>query len=367
MGQRGRRAAGGARRGRVRGQEAAGWAAGLQAWGQDGARIERLRKSAEFTIFTPGSRAGRPVSILSSFAAPSAAERDDTELLAERASGTATSALVLAGVDAPPRSREHSLVAALLTHAWQNGASLDLASLIREVQSPPFDKVGVVDLESFFPAKERFALAMQLNGVLAAPGFEVWLEGDPLDPQTLFYDAAGRPRVSVFSIAHLGDAERMFFVSLLMNQMVAGCAARAARPACAPSSTWTRSSATFRRSPTRRRRRRCSRCSSRGGRSASGSCSPRRTPWISTTRAWRIRAPGFSDGSRRSGTRPACSTGSKAPPAASIAREADRLLSALKKRVFLMHNVHDSEPTVFETRWTLSYLRGPLSRDQSRR
>src|SRR6187200_266612 len=201
-------------------REAAGWAAGLQSWGQDGARIERLRKSAEFTIYTPGSRAGRPVSILSSFTAPSAAERDDTELLAERASGTATSALVLAGVDAPPRSREHSLVASLLTHAWQRGASLDLASLIRDVQSPPFDKVGVVDLESFFPAKERFALAMQLNGVLAAPGFEVWLEGDPLDPQALFYDAAGRPRVSVFSIAHLGDAERMFFVSLLMNQMV---------------------------------------------------------------------------------------------------------------------------------------------------
>src|SRR6188768_102674 len=178
-------------------REAAGWAAGLQSWGQDGARIELLRKSAEFTIYTPGSRAGRPVSILSSFSAPSAAERDDAELLAERASGTATSALVLAGVDAPPRSREHSLVAALLTDAWRKGADLDLAALIRQIQSPPFDKVGVVDLESFFPSKERFELAMKLNGVLAAPGFETWLEGEPLDPQGLFHTPDGRPRVSV--------------------------------------------------------------------------------------------------------------------------------------------------------------------------
>jgi hypothetical protein len=345
-------------------REAAGWAAGLQSWGQDGARIERLRKSAEFTIYTPGSRAGRPVSILSSFSAPSAAERDDTELLAERASGTATSALVLAGVDAPPRSREHSLVAGLLTAAWQRGASLDLASLIREVQSPPFDKIGVVDLESFFPAKERFALAMQLNGVLAAPGFEVWLEGDPLDPQTLFYDAAGRPRVSVFSIAHLGDAERMFFVSLLMNQMVG----------------WMR--------------RQSGTTSLRAilymdeilGYFPPVSNPPSKTPLLTLLKQGRAFGLGVVlatqnpvdldyKGLANTGTwflgrlqterdKARVLDGLEGTAGGLDRAEADRLLSALKKRIFLMHNVHDAEPTVFETRWTLSYLRGPLSRDQ---
>jgi hypothetical protein len=345
-------------------KQAATWAAGLQSWGQDAARIERLRKSADFTIFTPGSRAGRPVSILSSFGAPSPAEREDTELLAERASGTATSALVLAGVDAPPRSREHSLVAALLSDAWQRGASLDLASLIRAVQSPPFDKVGVVDLESFFPAKERFALAMQLNGVLAAPGFEVWLEGEPLDPQTLLYDATGRPRVSVFSIAHLGDAERMFFVSLLMNQMVGWMRRQSGTtslrailymdeilgyfppvsnpPSKAPLLTLLKQGRAF----------------------GLGVVLATQNPvdldykGLANTGTWFLgRLQTERDKAR-------VLDGLEGSGGGLDRAETDRLLSALKKRVFLLHNVHDSAPTVFETRWTLSYLRGPLSRDQ---
>ena len=201
--------------------EAQRWTKGLADWGEDAARIERLRNAADFTIYTPGSRAGVPVSILSSFAAPPPATRADGELLAERAASTATSVLSLAGLDAQPRSREHTLVTSLFGAAWAEGRDLDLATLIQQVQAPPFTKVGVVDLEAFFPQKDRFALAMQLNGLLAAPGFAQWLEGVPLDPASLLYTAQGKPRVAVFSIAHLGDAERMFFVSLLLNQVVA--------------------------------------------------------------------------------------------------------------------------------------------------
>ena len=160
-------------------------------------------------------------SILASLAAPPGASAADGELLSERAGNTATSLLALAGVDAPPRSREHTLMAAVFSAAWRAGQDLDLAALIQQIQAPPFQKVGVVDLESFYPSKERFDLAMRLNGLLAAPGFEQWLEGEPLDPATLLYTADGRPRVAIFTIAHLGDAERMFFVSLLMNQVVA--------------------------------------------------------------------------------------------------------------------------------------------------
>jgi hypothetical protein len=343
------------------------WADGLAAWGQDGARIARLRQAADFAIFTPGSRAGVPVSILSSFAAPPASEREDAEVLAERAAGTATSALVLAGVDAPPRSREHSLLTAILTDAWRSGTDLDLAALIRLVQTPPFPTIGVVDLASFFPAKDRFDLAMKLNGVLAAPGFANWMEGEALDPRTLLYTADGRPRVCVFSIAHLGDAERMFFVSLLLNQVV----------------TWMRHQ--------------------------SGTSSlrallymdeilgyfppvanpPSKLPLLTLLKQGRAFGLGVVlatqnpvdldyKGLANTGTwflgrlqterdKARVLDGLEGATGGLNRGEADRLLSALKKRVFLMHNVHDTAPTVFETRWTLSYLRGPLSRDQVKR
>jgi hypothetical protein len=201
-------------------QQAETWKKGLAEWGQDGDRIDRLRKSAEFAIYTPGSRAGLPVSVLQSFAAPPPPVQADPELLGERAASTATSLLSLAGVEAPPRSREHTLVTNVLSGAWKEGRSLDLASMIQQVQAPSFQKVGVVDLEAFFPQRERFDLAMRFNAVLAAPGFEQWFEGEALDPSRLLYTADGRPRVAVFSIAHLGDAERMFFVSLLLNQIL---------------------------------------------------------------------------------------------------------------------------------------------------
>ena len=203
------------------GAEAAKWSKGLAEWGQDGARIERLRDAAEFALYTPGSTSGRPLSIVKSFAAPDPEIVNDADLLQDRVTTAATSVLTLAGVDAEPmRSREHTLVATLFSESWRAGRDLDLPSLIAQIQSPPIAKVGVVDLESFFPSKDRFALAMQLNQLLAAPGFGAWLEGEPLDIDRLFYSENGRPRVSVISIAHLDDQERMFFVSLLLNEIV---------------------------------------------------------------------------------------------------------------------------------------------------
>ena len=133
-------------------QQAKTWSSGLAEWGQDGARIERLRAAADFVIYTPGSRAGLPVSIVRSFAAPPESVRSDTEALAERAAGTATSLLDLAGATSAPRSREHTLVSTLLTTAWRQGQDLDLAALIQQIQTPPFERVGVADLESFFPS-----------------------------------------------------------------------------------------------------------------------------------------------------------------------------------------------------------------------
>ena len=172
-------------------------------------------------IYTPGSNAGLPVSILKSFAAPEDDVLNDTELLRERISTTVTGLLGLLGVDADPiQSREHILLSTILGHAWRQGSDLDLAAVIQGIQSPPVAKIGVMDVEAFFPSKDRFALAMKLNNLLAAPGFQAWLEGAPLDIQQLLHTASGKPRLAIFSIAHLSDAERMFFVTLLLSQMV---------------------------------------------------------------------------------------------------------------------------------------------------
>jgi hypothetical protein len=347
--------------------EAERWKAGLAEWGEDAARIERLRAAAEFTIYTPGSRAGVPVSILSSFAAPPPQARGDSELMAERAAATATSVLALAGIDAAPRSREHTLLTSLFGAAWADGRDLDLASLIQQVQTPPIAKVGVVDLDAFFPAKERFDLAMRLNGLLAAPGFAQWLEGAPLDPASLLYTSKGTPRVAVMSIAHLGDAERMFFVSLLLNQIVAWMRGQtgttslraviymdeilgyfppvANPPSKAPLMTLLKQGRAF----------------------GLGVVLATQNPvdldykGLANTGTWFLgRLQTERDKARML-------DGLEGAAAGSMDRaETDRLLSALDKRVFLLHNVHDKAPIVFQTRWTLSYLRGPLSRDQIR-
>jgi hypothetical protein len=347
--------------------EAEKWRAGLSEWGQDGARIARLRAAAELAIYTPGSRAGLPVSILSSFAAPPPAARGDSEAMAERAGTTATSLLSLAGLDAGPRSREHTLVASLFATAWGEGRDLDLASLIQQVQSPPFAKVGVVDLDAFFPARERFELAMRLNGLLAAPGFANWLEGAPLDPASLLYTPSGKPRVAIFSIAHLGDAERMFFVSLLLNQVVAWMRGQtgttslravlymdeilgyfppvATPPSKAPLLTLLKQGRAF----------------------GIGVVLATQNPvdldykGLANTGTW------FLGRMQTERDKARMLDGLEGAAAGAMDRaEADRLLSALGKRVFLLHNVHDKAPVVFQTRWSLSYLRGPLSRDQIR-
>jgi hypothetical protein len=348
-------------------QQAEAWKTGLAESGQDGARIERLRSAAEFAIYTPGSGAGLPVSVLSSFAAPPEAVRQDAELLAERASNTATSLLSLAGVDALPRSPEHTLVTTVLTRAWKDGRDLDLPALIQQVQTPPFQKVGVVDLDSFLPQRDRFDLAMRFNGVLAAPGFEQWFDGEPLDPAHLLHTADGRPRVVVFSIAHLGDAERMFFVSLLFNQMlawmrgltgtsslravlymdeIAGFLPPVANPPSKlPLLTLLKQGRAF----------------------GLGVVLATQNPvdldykGLSNIGTWFLgRLQTERDKAR-------VLDGLEGAASGALDRsEADRLLSALGKRVFLLHNVHEKAPHVFQTRWTMSYLRGPLSRDQIR-
>src|SRR5262252_110833 len=192
-------------------QQAEMWTKGLADWGQSADRIQRLRDAADFAIYTPASNAGIGVSILKSFAAPDAAIRDDAEMLRDRIQTTATSLLALLGIQADPiQSREHILISTILNSQWSQGRDLDLAALIQQIQNPPMQKIGVLDLESFYPSKDRFGLVMALNNLIASPGFASWMDGEALDIGQMLHSASGKPKVSIFSIAHLGDAERMF-------------------------------------------------------------------------------------------------------------------------------------------------------------
>ena len=352
--------------------EAAKWAKGLADWGQDRKRIEKLRDSAEFALYTPGSAAARPLSIVKSFAAPDPEIVNDIELLQDRVTTATTSVLTLAGVDAEPvTSREHVLIANLFTESWRAGRDLDLATLITQIQTPPIARVGVLELESFFPSKDRFALAMQMNQLLAAPGFQSWLEGEPLDVDKLLYGLNGRPRVSVISIAHLDDQERMFFVSLLLNEIVSWMRSQrgtsslraliyfdeifgflppvANPPSKRPLLTLLKQARAF------------------GIGVVVATQNPVDLDYKALANAgtWMLgRLQTERDKARvLDGLEGAAQTSGAGFDRAGI----DTLLSSLGKRQFLLHNVHDSEPTIFETRWALSYLRGPLGREEIKR
>jgi hypothetical protein len=348
-------------------EQAKAWSRGLSDWGQDGVRIERLRAAADFAIYTPGSRAGLPVSIVRSFAAPPENVRSDAEALAERAGGTATSLLDLAGAPSTARSREHTLVSALLTAAWRQGQDLDLASLIQQIQTPPFDKIGVADLESFFPSRERFELGMQVNGLLAAPGFDQWLEGDPLDPADVLYTPEGKPRVAIFSVAHLSDAERMFFVSLLLNQVVSWMRGQSGTSSLRALIYMDEIAGYFPPVANPPSKPPLMTLLKQGRAFGVGALLATQNPvdldykGLSNAGTWFLgRLQTERDKTR-------VLDGLEGVASGSLERaEADRILSALGKRQFLLHDVHEAAPIVFQTRWALSYLRGPMTREQIR-
>jgi hypothetical protein len=350
---------------------AAAWRQGLADWGQDPARIARYRDAVDLAIYTPGSTAGAPIAVLRSLAAPAAALRQDGDLLRERITTTVSGLLALAGIDADPiRSREHVLLSTILERAWGAGRDLEIGDLVRAVGTPPFDRVGVVDLESFYPAKERAALMVALNNLLASPGFAAWTEGEPLDARRLLYTEAGKPRLAIVSIAHLSDAERMFFVTLLLNEVLA----------------WVRGQ------PGTSSLRAILYMDEVFGFFPPTANPPSKTPMLTLLKQARAFGLGIVlatqnpvdldyKGLSNAGTwflgrlqteRDKMRVIDGLEGAAATAGGAfdrgkvDTMLSALKARTFLMSNAHEQAPVLFQSRWALSYLRGPLTRAQIR-
>jgi hypothetical protein len=348
--------------------EAEKWKNGLAGWGQDGARIERLRASADFTIYTPGSTTGTPVSVLASFAPPAG---DDAELLRERVQVTVSSLLALAGIDAtdPMQSREHILLSAILAGAWEAGTTLDLAALVHAVQQPPVQRVGVMDVDSFFPPKERFTTAMALNALLAAPGFEVWTRGEPLDVPAFLRTPSGKPRVSIFTLAHLDDGQRMFFVALLLNAVAGWMRGQTGTSSLRAMLYIDEIFGYFPPVANPPSKLPLLTLLKQGRAAGLGVALATQNPvdldykGLSNIGTWWLgRLQTERDKARLLDGLENASSGHPFERA-----EVDRLLSGLASRVFLMRNVHDDGLTLFHSRWALSYLRGPLSRDEIKR
>jgi hypothetical protein len=341
------------------------WRRGLAEWGQDESRIRALLNAADISIYTPGSHAGLPLSVLKSFAAPSSEVIQDTDLFRQRISTTVSGLLGLLGIQADPlQSREHILISNLLEAAWSSGEGLDLPALIQRVQSPPLRRIGVFELDAFYPAPERSKLAMMLNNILAAPGFASWLEGDAMEIAGLLYTPAGRPRLSILSIAHLSEPERMFFVTLLLNQLLG----------------WTR------RQPGTSSLRALFYMDEIFGYFPPVAEPPAKRPLLTLLKQARAYGLGLVLTTQNPvdlDYKGLANTGTWFIGRLQTENDKERLLSglsgvggnidldrvsaqiaALKKRVFLMHNVHEDRPVLMNTRWTMSYLRGPLTGQQ---
>jgi len=200
---------------------AASWKKGLEAWGQDAARVEQFAKVPK-TIYTPGSSAGVSINIMASLEVPPEEVMQDSDTLSSYLKSTVSSLLSLIGIEADPiDSKEYILLAQIISENWMAEKSVTIEALIGSIINPPFKKVGVLPLDAYYPQSERFQFATKFNAVIASPSFSSWLQGEDLNIQSLLYDEEGKAKIAIFSIAHLNDDERMFFVTLLLNKYIA--------------------------------------------------------------------------------------------------------------------------------------------------
>lgn len=345
------------------------WKKGLEDWGQNGDRVQRYDDAVERLIFTPGASHGIPMTVLKSFDAPPQALIDDTDAFRSRVQSAVSGLLALLGIDADPvRSREHILLSNILTTAWNAGQDLSIAEMIGEIQKPPFPTVGVMDLETFYPEKERTKLAMDLNNLLASPSFAGWMSGQALDVQQLLYSPEGKPRHSIISISHLDDAQRMFFVTILLNEILA----------------WTRTQ------PGTSSLRALVYMDEVYGYFPPSKKPPSKEPMLTLLKQARAFGVGIILATQnpvdldykglsntgawflgrlqteRDKMRVMEGLEGASAQAGSVfnKQRMEQTLAGLGNRVFLLNNVHEDEPRIFQTRWAMSYLAGPLSRLQ---
>jgi len=343
------------------------WQKGLSDWEISQDRLIKLKNSADYTIFTPGSTAGVPVSALQSFKQPGKDLKDEDTT--EKIKGIATALLGLLGIQADPiKSREHILISTILQNAWQSGKDLSIEDLIMQVQNPPFSKLGVFSVDSFFPKEERLSLSMQINSLIASPSFQTWLSGEPLSIEN-FIKKGELPRVSIFYIAHLSDSERMFFVTLLSQELLSWMRMQPGTdtprllfyfdeifgyfppypkdpPSKYPLLTLMKQARAF------------------GLSLILATQNPVDIDYkgLSNAGTWFLGKLQQERDKERvmAGLEGTLEESGKSFDTGYF----QDILGALKPRVFLLHNIHASGPKVITSRWAMSYLRGPLTKTQ---
>lgn len=341
------------------------WKSGVEADFQNQERIKKLKNSADFTIYTPGSNAGVQISILSSFKAPSIEVLEDSELLVSLINSTVSSILSLIDEKDDSSSKEFILISTIFMNSYSKQKDLSLEELITHIITPPFSKIGIFDLETFFPQNERLKLALKLNTIIANPSFKSWIEGEPLNISNLLYDESGKAKVSIFSIAHLNDSQRMFFVSLLLNQMV----------------SW------MRRQEGTTSLKALLYMDEIFGYFPPNSNPPSKQPMLTLLKQARSFGVGIilstqnpvdidykglaNIGTWFIGRLQTKQDKEKVIDGLSSAVEGkidknkmENLLSNLEKRTFIMKNINEDGIKIFQTRWTLSYLKGPITKEQ---
>jgi hypothetical protein len=344
------------------------WRRGLTESGQSPERIKKLQEKAEFRIYTPGSEAGLPLSILQTFSAPKGSMKNED--LNQKIDATTTALLGLTGISADPvQSREHILIAQLLLKAWNRGRDLDLTQLIAEIQEPTLlTKIGTLDVDTFYPEKERLKLAVALNNILASPSFSTWITGEPLD-LTKLLGGAKKPRQLIFYVAHLDDAQRQFFITLLLEEVLSWTRRQAGAtnlraivyfdevsgylpphpsnpPTKAPLMTLLKQARAF----------------------GVGILLATQNPVDLDYKALSNAGTWFVGKLQTERDKARLMEGLEGVAAErgtlSNRSYLEKVISALGNRIFLLHDVHRGQPLLFQSRWALSFLRGPITRDQ---
>ncbi|MBL8166337.1 MAG: DUF87 domain-containing protein [Anaerolineae bacterium] len=349
---------------------AARWRDGLSNWGIVPDRLRWLKGIAQYSIYTPGSDAGLPISILASLAAPREGWAGNEEAHREKISGIVTALLALIGKNVEPvKDKEHVLISNIFEYNWQRGISLTLEDIILQVQKPPFNKLGVLDVDSYISEKARFKLAMELNNIVAAPSFQSWIQGEPLDIQSLLYQPNGRARVSIFYIAHLSEAERQFMITLLLENMLGWMRQQSGTTSLRALLYIDEMFGYFPpyplNPPTKEpilRLLKQARAFGLGLILATQNPGDLDYKGLSNAGTWFIgRLQSDNDKAKvMAGLESLASVSNNLN-----LRDVERMISDMEPRVFLMHNVHDTAgPVLVHSRWCMSYLRGPLTRQQ---
>jgi hypothetical protein len=341
------------------------WQRGLAGYGIDGRRIQSLRDAAEVTIYTPGSEAGVPLNVIGSLKAPALSWETDEETIRDEIEGTVSSLLGLIGIEADPLgSREHVLLSNLLEHNWRAGTDLDLGTLIGQIQKPPLRKLGVFEVDAFLPPDDRNELAVRLNALVASPSFAAWGRGPALDPAVLLRTEDGRPRAAVIYLAHLSDQERQLVVTLVLSRLITWMHGQSgtselrglvyldevmgfAPPTAMPPSkkpilTLMKQARAF----------------------GIGMVIATQNPVDLDYKAMANAGSWFVGRLQTERDKERVLEGLRSAAGGVDVAALDTAIGGLEQRQFLLQSAHRDKPDLFSTRWAMSFLRGPLTKEQ---